>query len=43
MTWLSQQGGSLALVVLITCVSGYFDGQGFLHAARIWAGGTLST
>ncbi|MBN1285579.1 MAG: hypothetical protein JXB47_09285 [Anaerolineae bacterium] len=31
--------GAALLVIALTVVSGYGDAQGFLHAARVWAGG----
>jgi cation transport ATPase len=34
--------GLYLLVAVITCISGFFDGLGFLYASRIWAGGNFS-
>ena len=36
-----EQLGSYLIIILLTIVSGLADAQGFLHAARIWQGGSL--
>lgn len=34
---------SLALVLVLTLLSGFFDARGFVHAARAWPGGRLDS
>lgn len=34
---------NLGLVLVLTCLSGYFDARGFLHAGHAWPGGRLHT
>jgi hypothetical protein len=35
-----EQLGSYLIIILLTIFSGLADAQGFLHAARIWQGGS---
>ena len=35
------RGQSVALVSVFTVITGYADSRGFVHAAKVWAGGNL--